>query len=100
MNDLLKENRMEEIEGIEGTILEFRGSWDSGIAHLVVDGVDVPCNNAATVRCLDACFDNFIIDGHACDVNAIIGKRIRYTVDEIGVLKGLIPVTGGVNEVN
>ena len=60
MNDLLKKNRVEQIEG---TIVGFRASWDSGIAHLVVDGVDVPCNNAATVRCLDACFDNFIIDG-------------------------------------
>ena len=97
MNDLLKENR---VEGIEGTIVGFRASWDSGIAHLVVDGVHVPCDNVATVRCLDACFDNFIIDGHACDVNAIIGKRIKYTVDEIGVLETLIPVGGGVNEVN
>ena len=88
------------VEGIEGTIIGFRGSRDSRIAHLVVDGVDVPCNNAATVRCLDACFDNFIIDGHACDVNAIIGKRIRYTVDDFAVLDGLIPVAGGVNEVN
>ena len=97
MNDLLKKNRVEQIEG---TIVGFQGSWDSGIAHLVVDGVDVPCNNAATVRCLDACFDNFIIDGHACDVNAIIGKRIEYTVDDFGVLETLTPIAGGANEVH
>ena len=34
------------------------------------------------------------------DENAIIGKRIRYTVDDFAVLDGLIPVAGGVNEVN
>ena len=88
------------VEGIEGTIVGFRGSRDSGIAHLIVDGVHVPCDNTATVKCLHACFGNFIVDGHACDINAIIGKRIRYTLDEIGVLKGLIPIAGGVNEVN
>jgi hypothetical protein len=88
------------VEGIEGTIVGFRGRRDSRIAYLVVDGVHLPCDNVATVRCLDACFDNFIIDGHACDVNAIIGKRIKYSVDEIGVLETLIPVGGGVNEVN
>ena len=97
MNDLLKENRVKQIEG---TIVGFRASQDSGIAHLVVDGVHVPCDNVATVKCLDACFGNFIVDGHACDANAIIGKRIRYTLDEIGVLKGMIPIAGGVNEVN
>ena len=88
------------VEGIEGTIIGFRGSRDSRIAYLVVDGVHVPCDNVATVRCLDTCFDNFIIDGHACGVNVIIGKRIKYSVDEIGVLETLIPVGGGVNEVN
>ena len=97
MNDLLKENRVEQIEG---TIVGFRASRDSGIAHLVVDGVLVPCDNVATVNFLHACFGNFIVDGHVCDVNAIIGKRIRYTLDEIGVLKGMIPIAGGVNEVN
>ena len=88
------------VEGIEGTIVGFRGSRDSRIAYLVVDGVHVPCDNVATARCLDACFGNFIVDGHAYDENAIIGKRIRYTVDDFCVLEGLIPVAGGVNEVN
>ena len=100
MNDLLKENRMEEIEGIEGTILEFRGSWDSGIAHLVVDGIPVPCLNGPTVRCLNSHFPNFIIEGHGYDENAIIGKRIEYTVDDFGVLEPLTPVASGANEVH
>ena len=97
MNDLLKENRVKQIEG---TIVGFRASQDSGIAHLVVDGVHVPCDNVATAKCLHACFGNFIVDGHSYDENAIIGKRIRYTVDDFCVLEGLIPVVGGVNEVN
>ena len=97
MNDLLKENRVEEIEG---TIVGFQPSWTSGIAHLVVDGIPVLCLNGPTVRCLYSHFPNFIIEGHGYDENAIIGKRIRYTVDDFCVLDGLIPVAGGVNEVN
>ena len=53
------------VEGIEGTIVGFRGSRDSRIAHLVVDGVHVPCDNVTTVKCLHACFGNFIVDGHS-----------------------------------
>ena len=88
------------VEGIEGTIVGFRGSRDSRIAYLVVDGVHVPCDNVATAKCLDACFGNFIVDCHCYDENAIIGKRIRYTVDDFAVLDGLIPVVDGVNEVH
>ena len=88
------------VEGIEGTIVGFRGRRDSRIAYLVVDGIHLPCDNVATAKCLHACFGNFIVDGHSYDENAIIGKRIRYTVDDFCVLEGLIPVVGGVNEVN
>jgi hypothetical protein len=97
MNDLLKENR---VEGIEGTIIGFRGSRDSRIAHLVVDEVHVPCLNGSTVRCLNSHFPNFIIEGHGYDENAIIGKRIEYTVDDFGVLETLTPVASGANEVH
>ena len=90
----------EETEGIEGTILAFRGSWDSGLAHLVVDGIPVPCHNSTTVRCLDSHFPNFIIEGHGYDENAIIGKRIEYTVDDFGVLETLTPVASVANEVH
>ena len=88
------------VEGIEGTIVGFRGRRDSRIAYLVVDGVHLPCDNVATAKCLHACFGNFIVDGHSYDENAIIGKRIRYTVDDFAVLDGLIPVAGGANEVH
>ena len=62
MNYLLKENRVKQIEG---TIVGFQASWTSVIAHLIVDGVHVPCDNVATVKCLHACFGNFIVDGHS-----------------------------------
>ena len=88
------------VKGIEGTIVGFRGRRDSRIAYLVVNGVHLPCDNVATAKCLHACLDNFIVNGHSYDENAIIGKRIRYTVDDFCVLEGLIPVVGGVNEVN
>jgi hypothetical protein len=88
------------VEGIEGTIVGFRGRRDSRIAYLVVDGIHLPCDNVATAKCLHACFGNFIVDGHSYDENAIIGKRIRYTVDDFALLDGLIPVVGGLNEVN
>ena len=88
------------VEGIEGTIIGFRGSRDSRIAYLVVDGVHLPCDNVATAKCLHACFGNFIVDGHSYDENAIIGKRIRYTVDDFCVLETLTPVAGGANEVH
>ena len=91
---------MQTVEGIEGTIVGFRGSMDSRIAHLVVDGVHVPCDNVATVKYLHVCFGNFIVDCHCYDENAIIGKRIWYTADDFWVLDGLIPVVGGVNEAN
>ena len=100
MNNLLKENRVEETEGIEGTIVGFRGSRDLGSPTFVVDGVHVPCHNSTTVRCLNSHFPNFIIEGHGYDENAIIGKRIEYTVDDFGVLETLTPVASGANEVH
>ena len=60
----------------------------------------LPCLNGPTVRCLNSHFPNFIIEGHGYDENAIIGKRIEYTVDDFGVLNTLTPVASGANEVH
>ena len=46
-----------------GTIDGFSGSWDSGLGYLVIDGQPVPCDNAATVRALEACFGGVITPG-------------------------------------
>ncbi len=47
-----------------GIIDAFVGNWGSGLGYLVIDGQPVPCDNAATVRALDACFGGVIAPGH------------------------------------
>lgn len=79
-----------------GTIVDFRGSWGSGIATLLLKvgkkHQTVPCENAQTVRALDAMFGNVITPGHGVDVFAIRGKKVQFDVDDIGVLSSLSPV--------
>jgi len=84
----------EEIEILEGEITApgFAGSWLSGLGALYIDGVPVHCENAPTVRALDGCFGNFIAEGHTINNEAIIGKRITYSVDFLGVLEGFSPI--------
>ena len=79
----------------EGTIIGFRGSWNSGIAHLIIQKEDgtiehIPCDNAPTVRALDSAFENVINANHTVNQNAIKGKKIRYSVDI--VLEGFTPL--------
>jgi len=71
-----------------GIIKDFKGSWNSGIAILTIEREDgttqlIYCDNAPTVRALDATFGN-VIDGHAVNLQAILGKKIRYGLDETG----------------
>jgi hypothetical protein len=72
-----------------GTIKGFKGSWDSGIASLTVEQKDgtktIYCDNAPTVRALDALFGN-VIDGHSVNLEAILGRKIRYALDESSIL--------------
>ena len=79
-----------------GTIIGFRGSYMSGLGHLIVDDeedgqVFIPCQNGPTVRALEAAFGDAIGPGHTVNQEGIKGKRIRYSVDEIGVLDGFTP---------
>ena len=74
-----------------GTIDGFMGSWGSGLAHLIIDGHPVPCDNAATVRALDACFGGVIAPGHLVDQDSIVGRGIRYSVSPWGVLETFSP---------
>ena len=76
-----------------GTITGFSGHWLSGIGYLLVDGVGVPCENAPTVRALDACFGDVIAEGHTVSQETIVGKEIYYSMDDLGlVLGGFTPV--------
>ena len=75
------------------TILDFKGTWGSGIAMLslqVGNGMklDVPCENAQTVRALDSCFGGVISPGHGVNVEAIKGKEIYFGLDDLGMLEG------------
>ena len=73
-------------EGFEiGTIQRFEGSWGSGLAFLLVDGVPIPCDNSQTVRSLDDCFGDVITEDHCVNQKAIEGKRIAYKMDDFGI---------------
>lgn len=78
-----------------GTIIDFRGSWGSGLGTLVLKVgkkyETIHCENAQTVRALDSMFGDVITSGHSVDVFAIRGKKVHFTVDDIGVLASLGP---------
>ena len=83
-----------------GRIQGFEGSWGSGLGFLTIEDSEthrlmrIPCDNAPTVRALEAAFGNVI--GSAHDVNGNgghIGKEIYWSHDEMGlVLGGFTPV--------
>ena len=81
-----------------GTIIAFLGSWGSGLGVLVIKSVDglvmeVPCENAPTVRALDGAFGDVIGNGHTVNQSAIRGKRIYWSYDSVGlILDGFTPV--------
>ena len=83
---------------LKGTIVGFSGSWMSGLGALIIREDkgrlhNVPCDNGTTVRSLDAAFDGFISENHCVDNNAICGKEIYWSYDEMGLcLEGFTPV--------
>lgn len=76
----------------KGTIVGFRGSRGSGLGSLVLEDRIIPCENAPTVRALDACFGGVITPGHTADSNPLRGKEIVYSVDDLGLLMAFTPV--------
>jgi hypothetical protein len=80
-----------------GTIKDFRGSWGSGIATLVleVDGhvKHIHCENAPTVRALQAMFPDVIVAGQTIDVPSLVDREVEFEIDgNSGILLGLGPV--------
>ena len=75
-----------------GTIDGFSGTWGSGLAHLIIDGIPVPCDNGPTVRALDACFGGVIAPGHTVSQESMVGREIWYSVSPWGVLEAFSPV--------
>jgi hypothetical protein len=76
----------------KGTINAFRGSYMSGLGYLIIDGQPVMCENAQTVRSLDGAFGDVIAKNHTVNNDAIAGKEIVYSVDDMGILMGFTPV--------
>ncbi len=85
---------------VEGTIEGFHGSSHSMLAHIVIDGKFIPCDNGLAVRALDDCFGNLITKSRTYDENAIIGKRIKFSVDEKGAMAWFDSVDGPANELH
>lgn len=80
-----------------GEIINFEGSWNSGLAMLIVKNkngkiIRIPCDNAPTVRALDSMFNNVITKNHAVNIDAIKGKTIEYEIDDFGVLAWIKPM--------
>ncbi len=82
----------------QGTITGFMGSWGSGIANLLIDGLPVLCENAPIVRALESAFGNVIGNNHCVNQDAIIGQEIVYCTDSMGVLEGFIPIEDYIGE--
>jgi len=83
----------------KGKLIQFRGSWGSGLAVLEIEDSEtgahelVPCDNGATVRALEAAFGNVITQGHTANGDGYKGKEVYWSYDELGlVLEGFTPV--------
>ena len=80
-----------------GTIVNFYGSWNSGLAHLLVTNhatgkVEVLlCENGPTGRALIALFNCLAAD-HTIDVARIRGQKILYSINDIGMLHSIGPI--------
>ena len=68
----------------KGKIMDFRGSWGSGIGYLIIKDSktgrveSLTCENAETVRSLDAAFGGVISEEHTADVSGIRGREIYW----------------------
>lgn len=79
-----------------GTIKDFRGSWGSGIATLVLEVgghvKHIHCENVPTVQALDAMFPGAIDIGHTINVDVIRDQVIEFEIDgQSGILLGIGP---------
>ena len=83
----------------KGKLLQFGGSWSSGLGYLLIEDSEtgaveqVPCENAPTVRALEACFGNVITPGHTAGGNGYKDQEVYWSYDEMGfILRGFTPV--------
>ena len=92
----------------KGVLRKFGGSWGSGLGYLLIEDSEsgvresIPCDNAPTVRALEACFGNVISDGHTVnnEDGGFIGQEVFWSYDEMGLmLKGFTPVDEAPDEI-
>ena len=87
---------MEEIH--RGKIMDFGGSWGSGLAVLTIKDSDtkevrrLTVENAPTVRSLEAAFGEVIGPSHTLNVKAIKGKEIFWGPGEWLDMGWFVPV--------
>jgi hypothetical protein len=86
---------MEEIKF--GKILSFEGSWNSGIAYLVVKTENrievIPADSGCLGRALVDAFGSEVYGkGHSVNNEAIYGKKIFYGLTRWGTLEGFTPL--------
>ncbi|MBA7686798.1 hypothetical protein ES703_95257 [subsurface metagenome] len=86
----------------KGKLIQFRGSWGSGLGTLEIEDSEtgeceqVPCDNGATVRALEAAFGNVITPAHTANGDGYKGREVYWSLDELGlVLEGFTPVEDG-----
>ena len=83
----------------KGRLIQFRGSWGSGLATLEIEDSEtgahelIPCDNGATVRALETAFGDVITPGHTANGDGYKGREVYWSFDELGlVLEGFTPV--------
>jgi len=68
-------------------ISEFRGSWGSGIASVIMEsGTIVHVENSPFVRAAEDAFGGVITEGHCVDNDALSGKEIYWYRDSMGMM--------------
>jgi len=84
----------------KGIIKNFSGSWLSGLGSILIEDSEtgecevVPCENASTVRALEGCFGDVVIDAHCVDSQGgHVDQEVYWSYDDIGlVLGGFTPI--------
>jgi len=87
------------VEIKKGRLIQFRGSWGSGLATLEIKDSEtsahelIPCDNGATVRALEAAFGDVITEEHTANGDGYKAREVYWSLDELGlVLEGFTPV--------
>ena len=83
----------------KGKLIQFHGSWGSGLGTLEIEDSEtgvpehVHCDNGATVRALEAAFGDVITPVHTANGDGYKGREVYWSYDEFGlVLGGFTPV--------